>query len=260
VNSSKWLEILSEAAENIISSVTKVRLRNEGLDDQKIRHLLDYTAQSALIEALTLRGVSAQIISEEGNVVVGSGGPFIIADPIDGTTNLSRDLRPAVTCLSISENNRLSGTIAAIVADVYNGETWTAETNRGACHDSIPIHTAPLKLAESALISLDISKTLKLERIVPFLTNCRYIRMLGSSANELSLVASGTLDAHIDIRGTIRVTDIAAALTILKEAGGVYSINGVINRDLFLTGETTMELIAASTPQLLEELLYLTKE
>ena len=83
--------------------------------------------------------------------------------------------------------------------------------------------------------------------------------MLGSSANELSLVASGILDAHIDIRGTLRVTDVAAALTIIRVAGGVYAVNGVINGDFFLIREATLELVATSTPQLLEKLLYLTK-
>jgi len=259
VNSSKWLEILREIADNIISRVTEVRLRGEGLENREIERLLDEAAQSALLETLTMRDVSAQIISEEGDVVVGSGGPIIVVDPVDGTTNLARGLKPAVTCISVSENNRLSGTIAALVADIYNGETWTAEKNRGAYLDSKPIHIAPAKPIQSALISVGMSKILKLERMTPLLVNCRHIRMLGSSANELSLVASGILDAHIDIRGTLRVTDVAAALTIIREAGGVYAVNGVINGDFFLIREATLELVATSTPQLLEKLLYLTK-
>jgi myo-inositol-1(or 4)-monophosphatase len=83
--------------------------------------------------------------------------------------------------------------------------------------------------------------------------------MLGSSATELSLVASGTFDAHLDIRGTVRATDVAAALHILTEAGGTYATSGSVGADFPLTREATMELVAACNQQLLDELLALTK-
>jgi myo-inositol-1(or 4)-monophosphatase len=83
--------------------------------------------------------------------------------------------------------------------------------------------------------------------------------MLGSSATEVSLIASGNLDAHTDIRGTLRATDVSAALLLLTEAGGTYAANGVVGGDFLLTKECVMELIAASNRLLLDELLALTK-
>jgi myo-inositol-1(or 4)-monophosphatase len=106
---------------------------------------------------------------------------------------------------------------------------------------------------------MDISKTPKLDRVTPLLNACRYIRMFGSSASELTLIASGGFDAHVDVRGTVRATDVAAALTILKEAGGVYAVDSVIGGDFSLKKETTMELVAASNLPLLDEILSLTK-
>jgi myo-inositol-1(or 4)-monophosphatase len=259
VDSSNWVTILREAAEGICSAIIDVRLKGAGLETREYKYILDEAAQSALVDTLKSRGVSAQLISEEGNVLIGGGGPTVIADPVDGTTNLARGLRHAVTCLSISENGLHSGTLAALVSDIYTGDIYVAEPGKGATLNRCPIRVAAPRQAKSALVSIDISKTPKLDRVTPLLNTCRYIRMFGSSASELTLIASGGFDAHVDIRGTVRSTDVAAALTILKEAGGVYAVNGTIGGDFTLTKETTMELVAASSMPLLDELLALTK-
>jgi myo-inositol-1(or 4)-monophosphatase len=259
VDAGDWLKVLRLAADDIYSAVQDARRRGIGLENREYKHLLDEAAQCALIESLQRQQIAAQLISEEGNSVVCGGGPIVIADPVDGTTNLARGLSPAVACLSISENCMFSGTLAAVVKNLYTGETHSATRKCGATLDGRRINAAAPRLARSALISVDISKTPKLDRITPLLSHCKYIRMLGSSATELSLVASGTLDAHLDIRGTVRATDVAAALHILVEAGGTYAIGSSIRGDFHLTRETTMELVAASSPPLLDELLTLTK-
>jgi len=50
--------------------------------------------------------------------------------------------------------------------------------------------------------------------------NVRRVRVFGSSALELCYIATGIFDAFIDMRGMLRVTDIAASKLILEEAGG----------------------------------------
>jgi myo-inositol-1(or 4)-monophosphatase len=254
-----WLGILREAAENIYAAVAEARTKGAGLENREYKHLLDEAAQNALIDTLQRGNVSVNLISEEGNATINGGGPTVIADPVDGTTNLARGIHPAVACLSVSEEGNQSTSLAAVIKNLYTGEIYAAEKGRGATLDDNPIRVAAPRQARSALITLDISKTPKLNRVTPLLNTCRYIRMLGSSATELSLIASGNIDAHLDIRGTVRATDIAAALLILGEAGGVYSVNGVTGGDFPHTKEATVELVAASNKPLLDELLTLTK-
>jgi len=241
-------------------AVSQARRRGVGLETREYKHFLDEAAQGALVSTLERLAAPVQLISEEGNATICGGGPTLIADPIDGTTNLSRGLRPAVICLSASETCNFSGTAAAIVKDLYTGDTYSAEAGRGAALNGEPIRVAAARQTRASLISMDITKTPKLERVTPLLNTCRYLRMLGSSATELSLVAAGTLDAHLDIRGTLRATDVAAALLIIKEAGGTYAADGEVGGDFPLTKEATMELIAASNRPLLDELLALTKQ
>ena len=51
----------------------------------------------------------------------------------------------------------------------------------------------------------------------------RRIRTLGSTALEMALVASGGLDAFVDLRGMMRVVDVAAGKLLIEEAGGTVS-------------------------------------
>jgi myo-inositol-1(or 4)-monophosphatase len=254
-----WLNVLHEAADCIYAAVAEARTRGAGLENREYKHLLDEAAQNTLIETLQRRGVSVNLISEEGNATINGGGPTIIADPVDGTTNLARGIHPAVTCLSVSEKGNQHTSLAAVVKDLYTGDTYAAEKGHGATLNCKPIHVAAPRQPRGALITIDISKTPKLDRITPLLNTCRYIRMLGSSATELALISSGNLDAHVDIRGTVRATDIAAALLILEEAGGVYSVNSAPGGDFPHTKEATMEIVAASNRALLDELSTLTK-
>ncbi len=63
----------------------------------------------------------------------------------------------------------------------------------------------------------------------------RRMRILGSVALELSYVANGAYDAFMDLRGNLRIVDIAASKLIVEEAGGIVTdergnlINGLLN-------------------------------
>jgi myo-inositol-1(or 4)-monophosphatase len=49
----------------------------------------------------------------------------------------------------------------------------------------------------------------------------RRIRTLGSASLEMALVASGKLDAFVDLRGMMRVVDVAAGKLLIEESGGI---------------------------------------
>jgi myo-inositol-1(or 4)-monophosphatase len=103
-------------------------------------------------------------------------------------------------------------------------------------------------------MSLDISKGALQRPVGGIIARSRHIRQLGASALALCLVSSGVLDAHVDLRGILRATDIAAGLFILREAGGAYSIDGIPGGDMELTRESKIELVAASGQGVLKEI------
>lgn len=254
---SAWTPILLEAAKNVRSHVQVVLSRRPKLAVAELKRLLDSKAQEAILETLEHRNVSAQLISEEGDATLGDGGVYIVADPVDGTTNLARGLPYAVTSLAVSETPWLSGTIAGLVVDLNSGEVYRGESGVGAWRGGTPIYPAGPKRMTDALISFDISKGAPLKAVERLIAGARHLRQLGSAAISLCLVASGALDAHVDLRGMLRATDVAAGLLILKESGGVFSVDGVVGGDLELTRQSKLDLVAASGPEMFEGVLGL---
>ena len=252
-----WHTILHTLSENIQGKVLTVIPQRSTLSNNKFKDLLDKQAQDAIIETLTKQKVSAKLISEEGDVVFGDGEYIITADPVDGTTNLSRGLQPSVLSLSAATSPHQSDVIAGIITNFYTGETYYAEKDLGATLDGMPIKPAPYIPYKHGLIGMDISKDPRLEKTTRLIAESRHTRQEGCSAASLCHVAAGQLDAHIDLRGIVRATDISAGLFIIKEAGGVYSLNGELFGDLPLTRETRCTVIAANTQRLHDEIMEL---
>ncbi len=241
-------------SENVQAEITEAMPRRGSMAPPRFKQLLDHVAQQAIMETLTEASISLNLVSEEGDFVFGDGSRVLVADPVDGTTNLSRGLRPAATSLSVSETGSQSGVVAGIVADLYTGETYYAERGVGATLNGEPIRVALPERYSSALISVDISKGPHLERTRHLIEESRHLRSEGCSSMSLCHVASGKLDAHIDVRGILRVTDVSAGLLILREAGGVYAVDREPFKDYPLTRDTRMELVAAASRELLDEI------
>lgn len=250
-----WAQILIEAAGNVRSSIRGALLNRSAMENSELKALLDSKAQTAIQDTLKEGGNPCNVISEEGNYVIGEGGPYITLDPVDGTTNLSRGIPMAVTSMAVSPTRNLSEVTTAIIMDLYTGEIFRAERNQGAWRGGKRMLPSGPKLISDAIISLDMSKETPVEPLIPLIEGARRLRQLGASALSLCYVASGILDAHVDLRGKLRSTDVAAGLLILKEAGGIYSINGKVNNELELSKESKLTLVAASSVGTLEEIL-----
>jgi len=253
-NLKKLLHILSRNTRNRVMALIT---RRGTMAANMFKAMLDMEAQNAIIETLTEQGLGVTLISEEGNHVFGSGEYYIIADPVDGTTNLSRGLPPAVLSISVATEPLQSCVVAGIVTNFYMGETYYAEEGKGSTLDGSPIKTAPYVSLQQGIIGMDLSKVAKLETTMSIIRESQHIRQLGCSAASLCHVAEGALDAHVDVRGTIRATDISAGLLIIKEAGGVYSVDGELYGDLHLTRDSGCKLVAANTMRLHDEIMSL---
>ena len=246
-----WIPILGEAANEAQRRVRAVLNRRPRVGTPDLKRLLDDEAEKAIEGVFRRRGASVNIISEEGEVTIGRGDKYVIVDPVDGTTNLARGVPFAATSMAVSETQHFKDEVSALVMNLLSGRTYWAELGRGAWSGRRRLMPAEPKPISEALVSLDISKAALLKPVVEIIAQARHIRQLGSSALALCLMAQGVLDAHIDLRGILRSTDVAAGLFILKEAGGAYSLDGVPGGDMGLTRKSKVELIAASGGNLL---------
>lgn len=181
---------------------------------------IDRVAEDAIIEVLKNDGRSMRIISEElGELILGDSPEFsIVLDPLDGTYNSYVGIPFYSLSLAVSSYD-LSDLRFGYVSSLAMPEEYYAGAGKGAYLNGKKIRTSVNTELRELCVSVygyrqNVARTRKIYSSV------RRVRLLGSVALELCYVASGRLDAFVDVRRALRVTDVAAGQLILKEEGG----------------------------------------
>jgi len=215
---------------------------------------IDLAAEDALIETLKAHDVSCTLISEEtGMRQIGSDPSswYVTADPLDGTTNALRGLPFIAVSLAGSKQPYLKDVEVALVSDLLHDATYTARRNGKAFRNEEEIEPSRTSSLEEAVVGVDFN-TFKagelVSKLIGVLERTRHLRHFGANALELCYVADGTTDAFIDIRGKLRVTDIAAAYLILCEAGGTMVTPEGNELNVPLEASQRVSFIAAANP------------
>ncbi|MCX6676470.1 MAG: bifunctional fructose-bisphosphatase/inositol-phosphate phosphatase [Methanothrix sp.] len=182
---------------------------------------IDRAAENAVLNTLQASGLGFKVLSEEiGEVMIGEKHEpdyFLHLDPLDGTFNAIAGIPFYSVSIYLSKDDFHFG----YISDLASGGSFYAEAGRGAYAEP----GGRLQVSTNADLShFSISAyTLRPHtgRMAAIGDTVRRIRTLGSTALEMALVASGRLDAFVDLRGMMRVVDVAAGKIILEEAGGM---------------------------------------
>ncbi|WP_048183324.1 bifunctional fructose-bisphosphatase/inositol-phosphate phosphatase [Methanosarcina siciliae] len=182
---------------------------------------IDLAAEDAIVEVLKADGRPMRILSEElGELIIGKSPEFsVVLDPLDGTYNASAGI-PFYSVSIAFASHDLSDLRFGYVRNLAFREEYYAEAGKGSYLNGNRIETS----ANSELKDLCVSiygYRQNVERTRRIYSNIRRVRLFGSVALELCYVASGRLDAFVDVRKALRVTDVAAGQLILEEAGGL---------------------------------------
>ncbi len=208
-----------------------------------ITRKMDMAAEHALDEALTNRGLSARIISEElGDRIVGKHPEFMLVfDPIDGSTNATCGIPFFCTSLAYTEKTDIAsfGDITmAVICDISNNSYW-AEKGKGAFLNRKRISGGKRGARPKPVVSVYSYGVPNVPAGLIELEKSIIVRALGSIALDMCYVEDGTLDGIIDTRGLVSGYDIMASALILKEAGGQLSdLRGIqiIDNDVKTSG------------------------
>ncbi len=198
---------------------TMLRMGADGTPTEKI----DEVAENAALAVLEASGRSMRFVSEElGEKIIGRKPEFtFVLDPIDGTFNAVNNIPFFCVPVAIGSSD-LSDIKYGYVKNLVNKDIYSAEKGKGAFlktpYTVTKIHVSShSELSELGVISYSHSPN----AIAINNHNVRRVRVFGCAALELCYVASGIFDAFIDMRGMLRVTDIAAGKLIVEEAGGI---------------------------------------
>ena len=201
-------------------------------------------------------GAGVEFLGEEygGRSDLGSGRYWVI-DPIDGTTNLVRDIPTfSVTLALVVEGAPVIGIVSApmlgerYMAVLGQGARTVRGTSRG------PLCVSSVDALEGSLVSMNdiVSLSPDGRSCAGAMTGAVAARALqvrchGSIALDMAWVAAGRLEACIAFSS--RPWDVLAGTLLVREAGGcTYDTRG---REHALDSTTAV----ASTPRIKDELL-----
>jgi myo-inositol-1(or 4)-monophosphatase len=196
---------------------------------------VDQAAEDAVFASLEELGEPLLAISEErGEVPLNGGGEVrVVIDPVDGSVNAKRGLPFACVSIAVASGPRMGDVEVAYVAELDAPRDWWAVRREGAFLGGErlerlapgPLEVLGLETARPALVARAAEAIAGLE--------ARRLRVLGSVAAAMCLVAAGRLDAMITLR-EVRSVDVAAAQLIVEEAGGTVALPGGDMLDLAL--------------------------
>jgi fructose-1,6-bisphosphatase/inositol monophosphatase family enzyme len=181
---------------------------------------IDRAAEKAVFSRLSSCGMGFRVLSEEkGEVQIGDEQEYFLAlDPLDGTFNAIK----GIPFYSLSLFFSKEGVHFGYICDLPRGVRYYAEAGGGAYVEPGSKRLSVSKTSEFRDYSIS-AYTIRPHtgRIAAVGDRVRRIRTLGSASLEMALVAAGKLDAFVDLRGMLRVVDVAAGKLILEEAGGI---------------------------------------
>ncbi len=237
---------ITDAIEPVIGTPESGQELYTGADGTPTKKI-DEIAENAAIDVLKADGRKILLISEEcgEKVIFGdlrspdvrkSDVDFtVVLDPLDGTFNVVAGIPFYSVSIAIGRSD-LSDISLGFIENLHSGDVYYAEAGKGAYCNKKRIGVSGVSEMQKLSVTAyayrtDSTKVVDLGRIV------RRIRVLGCSSLELCYVASGVLDAFVDFRRYLRITDIAAGKLIVEESGGMVTTT----TGMPLTGELSIE-------------------
>lgn len=229
--------------------------------------MIDIVAEEKVIEILKNTGKSLTLVSEEiGEFKIGEGQSEVVfvVDPLDGTINALKNIPFYGISIAIADASIKSWDLLtmqdieiAFVKNLATGDLYEAVKGEGAslnCENAVPSSRENIK---GSLIGAYVRGAMN--KMNELCKTARRIRLLGSVATELCYVADGTYDAFLDIRGNLRVVDIAAAKLIVEEAGGIVTNEHGKNLDNKLNVTERTSVIAACNLNVYKDIINITE-
>ncbi len=190
----------------------------------------DVEAESYIIDLLKAEGLKGDLITEEkGRVKIGNGDHVFILDPLDGSTNYRFCIPWCNVSLAVLKKiNERFDLIAGVIAPIFYGEPLGFAKGYG-CFEGM--ENVSIEKGNLVLVYADKPQDLSILSILINEIRKRYenlkVRSLGSAALELAYTAMGKSILFADLRGSLRNVDVAAALGMLRECGGIaLDLNG----------------------------------
>ena len=186
----------------------------------EIKTPADYKSEKTILGIIQKNFPSHSVYSEEKGLLNQESQFLWIIDPLDGTTNFSRQIPIFNISIALAIQEELS---LGVVFNPFTKELYYAQKGKGAFLNNEKIKVSRVNNLSKTVVSLwkgtsenDIDPIKKI--FGKIIERVHTTRIFSSCALELCYVASGKLDAFIN-HGS-KPYDYAAGVLIVQEAGG----------------------------------------
>ena len=224
-NIKEELEVAKKASEKAAvllldnkDNINKI-LSNEGRD---VKLKADLESEKVIKDFL-LSHSSFPILAEESGANQDLGNSFWVVDPLDGTSNYSRDF--PMCCISIALIYEKEITLG-VINDFNRGMLYEGSTDSKAKLNGEDIFVSTIHDKSKATLATGLPakgnfNKESMSELANELVRWKKVRMIGSAAMSCAYIASGQFDQYQE-KG-IFLWDIAAGLSIIKAAGGNFT-------------------------------------
>jgi myo-inositol-1(or 4)-monophosphatase len=244
VNPDTLLELFSAAADahrRALAPLSQEARRER--TDRAGQYALDVVVDAAVLDVLHSAPVA--VVSEEsGWSGDRTAAVTVVVDPVDGSTNCSREIPYWGISLCALDAD---GPLCAMVTNTPMDERVTAVRGAGARRQGRLMHPSSTTRVEDAVVAISGMP----RRVLPW----KQFRALGSAALALCDVASGRVDGMLDaLPDRHGPWDYLGGLLVCAEAGA--RVRDLHDRPLAVVDPAARrQLVAAATPELLDRLV-----
>ena len=186
----------------------------------------DRKAEKILYDELARARPGYGFVMEESGRIDGTDKSHTwFIDPLDGTTNFLHGLPIFAISIGLAREGQM---VAGLIHNPATGDMFIAEKGQGAYHNNRRLRVAARRDLSDCLIGCGIPHLGKhkehprfMAELAAVMAKAGNVRRLGAAALDLCYVASGSYDGFWE--RNLQAWDIAAGISIIKEAGGFVS-------------------------------------
>ena len=194
---------------------------------------VDIESEKLMMELLSVESLNGIVVGEEhGTVKLGSYPYVFVIDPLDGSKNYASLIPWSAVSIAAApiDDPRLDRIIAGVVAPVFRWPPISFARGLGVYEGEA---RPPKRRVRPKTILAYVEEPRQATILFNYLSlrgENMSVRALGSASLEAVWAGLARVEIFMDLRGRLRVYDLAAALGIVKEAGAyVYVENNGVN-------------------------------
>jgi len=202
-------------------------------DDEGMR--IDVESERNLLELLRAEGYRGLFLGEESGLIRLGGDPYIaVVDPLDGSKNYAglipwNAVSVAIAPLPGGREPSLLDVAAGAVAPVTQWPVLSFARGHGAYEGGARVEARAAR--EPRLVLAYVERPEQARVVYEYLRLCngrkRSVRALGSASLEITWAGLGRAEVFVDVRGRLRIVDVAAAVWIAREAGAKVAVENL---------------------------------